>query len=212
MINTDYNSNSNFTTENLYTASIISKCVPNLINQIQIVDNGDLRIITSTTKLVRLLKFLKHSSNLQFKALQDLFGVDLIDYTSLAYPINLNSRFQINYYLLSYLLKVRILIKVQLDELNSLESITFLYNSASWLEREVWDLFGIYFKNHPDLRRILTDYGFEGYPLRKDFPLTGYTEVVYTTELKKITLKPVELAQEYRAFDFVSPWDTRRLN
>lgn len=218
----------------VHLANLILKLVPNLVKQIQIVENtGELRILTDVSKINNLLAFLKNHSALHFQALQDLFAVDYLDFSFCSpnnlienvnknrereggyvstdiYEVNKDERFQVNYYLLSVPFETRILIKVNLGNLTFVDSASNIYNSASWLEREVWDLFGIYFKNHPDLRRILTDYGFEGHALRKDFPLSGYTEIMYTTELKKITVKPLELTQEYRAFDFVSPWDIKK--
>jgi len=220
----------------IHIANLIFKLVPNLVNQIQIVEKtGELRILTDSSKINNLLTFLKNHTMLNFHALQDLFAIDYLDYSfSLSkikssnlnnftnvnnkmgicicdYELNKDERFQVNYYVLSLPYEMRILIKVNLKNLSFIDSVSNIYNSASWLEREIWDLFGIFFKNHPDLRRILTDYGFEGYALRKDFPLSGYTEIMYTTELKKITVKPLELTQEYRAFDFVSPWDIKKI-
>ena len=101
----------------------------------------------------------------------------------------------------------RIFLNISNSELESVSSIESIFKSANWFEREVWDMFGVYFLNHPDLRRILTDYGFEGYPLRKDFPLSGYTQVRYDEELKRVILEPLELTQEYRYFNFISPWE-----
>jgi NADH:ubiquinone oxidoreductase subunit C len=201
----------------LHVANLLLRLVPNFINQIQIMENtNELRILTTSNKLKNLLVFFKNHNTLYFQALQDLFAIDYIDYSFSKknvydYEINKNERFQVNYYLLNLVYEMRILIKVNISNLTVITSVSSLYNSASWLEREIWDLFGIYFKGHPDLRRILTDYGFEGHALRKDFPLSGYTEIIYTTELKKITVKALELTQEYRAFDFVSPWDIKKI-
>ena len=137
---------------------------------------------------------------------KDLIFNQLIDITAVDYPSN-SLRFEVIYILLSMVLNQRIIIKVFLEENEEIESITSIYNSANWYERECYDLFGINFINHPDLRRIMTDYNFEGYPLRKDFPLTGHTEVRYDNFEKKVIYEPVKLAQEFRNFDYMSPWE-----
>jgi NADH/F420H2 dehydrogenase subunit C len=141
---------------------------------------------------------LKNYVNTQFKVLIDLTAVD---YPSRAL------RFEIVYNLLSVSYNARIRIKTCVDEITPVTSITELYSSAGWWEREVWDMFGIFFSNHPDLRRILTDYGFQGHPLRKDFPLTGFVEVRYDDSEKRVINEPVEITQEFRYFDFSSPWE-----
>jgi len=125
--------------------------------------------------------------------------------TGTDYPERID-RFEVSYELLSLKFNNRLRVKTSINEVGSLESITKVYNSANWWEREVWDMFGIFFSNHPDLRRILTDYGFEGYPLRKDFPLSGYVEVRYDDTVKRVVCEPLELAQEFRSFNFESPW------
>ena len=129
----------------------------------------------------------------------------LISITAVDYPKNKN-RFEINYFLLSYKLNTRIIIKLYTSDTKPVPSVTNVFKGANWYEREVWDLFGVFFSNHPDLRRILTDYGFEGFPFRKDFPQTGFVEVRYDDEKKYVIYEPLELTQEFRAFDFVSPW------
>ena len=144
------------------------------------------------------IKVLKEHENLKFK--------QLIDITAIDYPSR-EFRFEIVYILLSLSLNQRIVIKTLLKENDSIGSITNLYKSVNWYERECYDLFGIKFINHPDLRRIMTDYNFEGHPLRKDFPLTGHSEVHYNNVEKKVVYKPVELSQEYRNFDYSSPWE-----
>jgi NADH-quinone oxidoreductase subunit C len=116
-------------------------------------------------------------------------------------------RFEVVYQLLSIRLNRRVRVKVTADETTPVPSITSIFSSAGWYEREVWDLFGIYFADHPDLRRILTDYGFDGHPMRKDFPLTGYVEVRYDEDRKRVVYEPVRLKQEFRTFDFLSPWE-----
>tara|TARA_B100000929_G_scaffold279753_1_gene257172 strand:- start:364 stop:972 length:609 start_codon:yes stop_codon:yes gene_type:complete len=150
------------------------------------------------TNIVKTLKFLRDEPLLSFTQLIDLCGID--------WPEK-KERFQVAYNLLSMNNNSRIRVKSFTDNNNSLPSITKLFPSSDWYEREAFDLFGINFEGHKDLRRLLTDYGFEGYPLRKDFPLTGYVEVKYDEEKKRVIYKPVELEQEYRNFDFESPWE-----
>jgi len=148
--------------------------------------------------LLKLILFLKNHPILKFKQLVDILGVD--------YPSK-DKRFEVIYLLLSHEINSRIVIKIQIKDRESAPSITEIFLSANWLEREVFDMYGIVFENHPDLRRILTDYEFEGFPLRKDFPLTGHTEVRYDDEIKKVIYEPVKLAQAYRNFDFESFWE-----
>jgi NADH-quinone oxidoreductase subunit C len=152
----------------------------------------------STEELPKLLIYLRDSKSLRFRQLVDILGVD--------YPKRAN-RFDVIYLLLSHEFNNRITVKtsVKLDE--ALPSVVPIFPVANWFEREAFDMYGIKFTNHPDLRRILTDYEFEGYPLRKDFPLSGHTEVRYDDELKKVVYEPVKLAQAYRDFDFESPWE-----
>ncbi|SUZ98898.1 uncharacterized protein METZ01_LOCUS51752 [marine metagenome] len=150
------------------------------------------------TNIVKTLKFLRDEPLLSFTQLIDLCGID--------WPEK-KERFQVAYNLLSMNNNSRIRVKSFTNNNNSLPSITKLFPSSDWYEREAFDLFGINFEGHKDLRRLLTDYGFEGYPLRKDFPLTGYVEVKYDEEKKRVIYKPVELEQEYRNFDFESPWE-----
>lgn len=141
--------------------------------------------------------FMKNHVNTQFRMLVDITAVD--------YPSRI-CRFEVVYNLLSVYYNSRIKIKTCLQEVSFCTSITVLYSSASWWEREVWDMFGIFFSNHPDLRRILTDYGFSGHPLRKDFPLSGFVEVRYDDSEKRVIIEPIEMTQEFRYFDFASPW------
>jgi len=131
----------------------------------------------------------------------------LIDIFAVDFP-GKKERFQLFYYLLSVKYNIRIKLKTELDELTLISSISNIYKSACWMEREVWDMNGIFFEDHPDLRRILTDYGFEGHPLRKDFPLSGYTEVRYDDSQKRVVSELVEMTQEYRVFNFQSSWET----
>jgi NADH-quinone oxidoreductase subunit C len=148
--------------------------------------------------IVPVLTFLRDDPRCLFKMLSDLCGVD--------YP-DRPERFEVVYNLLSLKLNQRIRVKLTTDEESAVPSVTPVHSSAGWFEREAWDLFGIYFADHPDLRRLLTDYGFEGHPLRKDFPLTGYVEVRYDEDQKRVVYEPVRLTQEFRTFDFLSPWE-----
>ena len=148
--------------------------------------------------LLEVLTFLRDDANCHFRCLVDLCGVD--------YPER-SERFEVVYNLLSHRHNLRIRVKTSTDEDMPVPSASGLFSSAVWLEREAWDLYGIFFSNHPDLRRLLTDYGFEGYPMRKDFPLTGYVEVRYDDEQKRVVYEPVELTQEFRSFDYLSPWE-----
>ncbi len=148
--------------------------------------------------IVRVLTWLRDDSNCLFKQLVDVCGVD--------YPSR-DERFEIVYNLLSLKHNQRVRVKVTTNETDPVPSVTAVFSSANWYEREVWDLYGVFFTDHPDLRRILTDYGFEGHPQRKDFPLTGYVEMRYDEAQKRVVYRPVELVQEFRRFDFLSPWE-----
>ena len=159
---------------------------------------GQLFIEVEVENIISTILFLKTNDKCRFKQLIDITAVD--------YPEK-EKRFKIVYLLLSHENNLRILIDVNIDEKILIPSITKIFPSANWMEREVFDMYGVSFKEHPDLRRILTDYGFEGYPLRKDFPLTGHTEVRYSETKKKVISEPVKLDQEYRNFDFESPWE-----
>lgn len=149
--------------------------------------------------IIPVLCFLKKHTNCQFVVLSDLFGVDFMK--------KQKKRFQIVYCLLSIRYNTRVRVNILIDDYSKISSATILYKSAGWLERETWDMFGIYFKNNNDLRRILTDYGFDGFPLRKDFPLSGYIELRYDDSLKRVVYEPIEITQEFRFFDFKSPWE-----
>ncbi len=155
-------------------------------------------IIVKKENTFKTIKNLKENQNFIFD--------QLIDITAVEYPSN-SLRFEIIYILLSMVLNKRVVVKTFLGESEGIESITSIHQSADWYERECYDLFGIQFLNHPDLRRIMTDYNFEGHPLRKDFPLTGHTEVRYDDLEKKVIYEPVKLTQEYRNFDYMSPWE-----
>ena len=166
--------------------------------QHSIIEHNELLIEIDEKDLIDVVQFLKSNDNCKFKQLIDIAGVD--------YPEN-EKRFELIYLFLSHELntRVKLLIKFQLD--HSINSITKIFPSANWMEREVFDMYGVKFKNHPDLRRILTDYNFKGHPLRKDFPLTGFSEVRYSEKEKKVVYEPVKLEQNYRNFDFESPWE-----
>ncbi len=155
-------------------------------------------IVNNKSDIVSIIKFLNDNDKLFFK--------QLIDITAIDYPSR-ELRFEIVYLLISLKLNQRILVKTSINENDNIESISSIHKNANWYERECYDLFGINFLNHPDLRRIMTDYNFEGHPLRKDFPLTGHNEVSYNKKEKKIVYEKVKLSQEYRSFDYSSPWE-----
>ena len=159
---------------------------------------GELMVTTTAPALVKLLTFLRDDQNCQFKQLMDVTAVDRPDR---------EARFEIVYNMLSPKHNQRVRIKLAADASTPVPSVTAVFSSANWFEREVWDLFGVSFSDHPDLRRIMTDYGFEGHPLRKDFPLTGYVEVRYDPDQRRVVYEPVKLPQEFRSFDFMSPWE-----
>ena len=162
------------------------------------VAHAELTLAVRADQIVRVLTFLRDDQQCLFKALVDICGVD--------YPERAQ-RFDVVYNLLSFSHNQRIRVKARTDEMTPLPSAVPVFRSAGWFEREAWDLYGIMFSDHPDLRRLLTDYGFEGHPLRKDFPLTGYVEVRYDDEQKRVVYEPVSLTQEFRRFDFMSPWE-----
>ena len=166
---------------------------------IEPIANGNLIIYVDKNNLENLLTFLRDDEQLSFKTLVDLFGADMLGIRS--------PRFEVIYNLLSYKLNNRITIKVAIDDCVEVPTVSKIFSSADWFEREAFDMYGIVFTNHPDLRRILTDYDFEGHPLRKDFPLTGYKEVRYDEVEKKVVYEDVKLMQEFRNFDFEMPWE-----
>ena len=178
--------------EKLINSELSSKILNSAIR------NEELLIEISDNDLVEVVQFLKSNENCKFKQLIDIAGVD--------YPEN-EKRFELIYLFLSHEnnIRIKLLTKFAIDQ--TINSITKIFPSANWMEREVFDMYGIKFKNHPDLRRILTDYGFKGHPLRKDFPLTGFNEVRYSEKDKKVIYEPVKLEQNYRNFDFESPWE-----
>jgi NADH-quinone oxidoreductase subunit C len=159
---------------------------------------GELIVTVQRPSIVRVLTFLRDDTNCQFTQLMDICGVD--------YPSR-EERFEVVYNLLSMRHNQRVRVKLTTDEDTPVLSVTGLFSSAGWFEREAWDMYGIFFSDHPDLRRILTDYGFEGHPLRKDFPLTGFVELRYDDEQKRVVYEPVRLTQDFRSFDFLSPWE-----
>ncbi len=159
---------------------------------------GELTIEIARDDLLEVMTILKEDPLCRFGCLTDICGVD--------YP-DREQRFDVVYHLLSPWLNHRIRVRLKTDELHPVPSLTGLFPGADWYEREAYDLYGILFAGHPDLRRILTDYGFQGHPLRKDFPLTGFVELRYDDELKRVVYEPVKLMQDYRSFDFLSPWE-----
>ncbi|WP_173932127.1 NADH-quinone oxidoreductase subunit C [Chelativorans sp. Marseille-P2723] len=159
---------------------------------------GELTIFVEVADIIDVLTFLKNDVQCQFFAFVDISGAD--------YPAR-DKRFEIIYHLLSPRQNQRIRVKISTDEDTPVPSVVEVFPAANWYEREIYDLYGVLFTGHPDLRRILTDYGFEGHPLRKDFPLTGFVEVRYDEEAKRVVYEPVTLRQEFRSFDFLSPWE-----
>ena len=162
------------------------------------VKHKNIYISIENENLLEVIAFLKNNNETKFKQLIDITAVD--------YPEK-NQRFKLVYLLLSHEFNERIIIDFSINEKEVVPTITNIFPSANWMEREVFDMYGIKFKDHPDLRRILTDYGFEGYPLRKDFPLTGHEEVRFSEDEKKVIYEPVKLEQNYRNFDYESPWE-----
>jgi len=183
---------SSFIIENL---KIISKICP--IERVQLF-NSEITLVVKTSDIINTLLFFKNNSLCQFKILSCLSGVD--------YPQNPH-RFSVIYDLLSLRYNNRFKIKVFVYELGAIISSVNLYSTSDWFECEVWDMFGVFFKNHPNLKRILTDYGFQGHPLRKDFPLTGFLEMRYNESYKRVMNESIELSQEYRTFNFISTWE-----
>jgi NADH-quinone oxidoreductase subunit C len=159
---------------------------------------GELTLTVAAPSIVRVLTFLRDERSLLFQELIDICGVD--------YPPR-ELRFDVVYHLLSLRHNQRVRVKVETDEATPVPSVISVFPTANWFEREAWDMYGILFSDHPDLRRILTDYGFEGHPLRKDFPMTGYVEMRYDEEQKRVVYEPVQLRQDFRSWDFLSPWE-----
>jgi NADH-quinone oxidoreductase subunit C len=164
-------------------------------------DRGELTLVVSGEQLVSIVEYLRDDPDCEFRLLLDICGVD--------WPKR-EKRFDVVYHFLSLTKNQRVRLKVQTDEQTPVPSIAHIHPGANWFERETYDLYGVTFAEHPDLRRILTDYGFSGHPLRKDFPLTGFVELRYDDELKRVVYQPVELVQEFRDFEFSSPWEGAR--
>lgn len=160
--------------------------------------NGDLTVVVNPQSIVTFLTYLRDNRDLRFLQLIDLCGAD--------YPER-DKRFEVVYHLLSLHKNVRLRVKLMVGENDIIPSVNDVYPAAGWNEREAFDMYGINFSGHPDMRRILTDYGFAGYPLRKDFPTTGYVELRYDVALKRVVYEPVKLTQDFRQFDFLSPWE-----
>jgi NADH-quinone oxidoreductase subunit C len=162
------------------------------------VERGELTVSAKASDIVKIATYLRDDPNCQF--------ICFIDITAVDWPAR-EKRFDVVYHFLSPKLNRRVRVKIEADETTPVASIIDVYRGADWFERETYDLYGVLFTGHPDMRRILTDYGFEGHPLRKDFPLTGFVEVRYDDEQKRVVYDPVRLAQEFRSFDFLSPWE-----
>jgi NADH-quinone oxidoreductase subunit C len=187
--------------------SLQAKYIKDNFNDVNVVEpivSDNLIIYTSKERIIDLLTFLRDDLQLSFKTLLDVFGADML---GLRTP-----RFEVIYNLLSYKLNNRLTIKVAIEDKQEVPSVEKIFSSANWYEREIFDMYGIEFSGHSDLRRILTDYNFEGHPLRKDFPLTGYHELRYDDEKKSIVYEPVKLQQEFRNFDFEMPWEGTQYN
>ncbi|CAF3678900.1 unnamed protein product [Rotaria sp. Silwood1] len=177
----------------------VADCLPRFVQHVQMTSTNELEILVHPDGLFSVIAFLKDHTNAQFSSLADITAIDVPSRTY---------RFELAYNLLSLRYNSRVRVKTYTDELTPIASICDLFEGANWMEREVWDMYGVYFTNHPDLRRILTDYGFEGHPMRKDFPLPGYTEVRYDEEQKRVVIEPIELTQDYRKFELSTPWET----
>ena len=162
------------------------------------IEHDELGLSVRPQTIVETLTFLRDEPRLTFRQMVDLCGVDFPDR---------EQRFDVVYHLLSMHANRRVRVRIETDETTPVPTVTGVFPTAGWFEREAWDLFGIFFSGNPDLRRLLTDYGFEGHPLRKDFPLTGYVEVRYDDEQKRVVYEPVALRQDFRTFDFLSPWE-----
>ncbi|XP_052230191.1 NADH dehydrogenase [ubiquinone] iron-sulfur protein 3, mitochondrial-like isoform X2 [Dreissena polymorpha] len=176
----------------------VSDILPKYVQKVEVCHGDELEIFIHPDGIIPVILFLRDHHHAQFLNITDITAIDV--------PTR-PYRFELIYMLLSVRYNARIKVKTYTDELTPMDSITPVLPGANWYEREIWDLFGVYFTNHPDLRRILTDYGFEGHPFRKDFPLTGYVEVRYDDELGRCVVEPLELAQEFRKFEFSSPWE-----
>ncbi|CAK1553139.1 unnamed protein product [Leptosia nina] len=176
----------------------VSDCLPKYVQKVQITSGNELEVLVHPDGIIPALQFFKDHHSAQFVNLVDIAGMDV--------PSRPN-RFEIIYNLLSLRYNSRIRVKTYTDELTPIDSACEVFKAANWYEREIWDMYGVFFANHPDLRRILTDYGFEGHPFRKDFPLSGYVELRYDDEQKRVVVEPLELAQEFRRFELSAPWE-----
>ncbi|KAN0100826.1 hypothetical protein V8E55_000810 [Tylopilus felleus] len=186
------------TTESLHSyGSYLTQCLPKYIQQFSVLKD-ELILHVAPSAILPVLTFLRDHSQGQFKSVADITAVD--------FPER-EKRFEVVYNLLSIKHAGRIRVKTYAGEADPIPSVVSVFRGADWYEREVWDMFGVFFSGHPDLRRILTDYGFEGHPLRKDFPLTGYTEVRYDEERKRVVYEPLQLTQAFRNFESLSPWE-----
>jgi NADH-quinone oxidoreductase subunit C len=178
----------------------IAQALPDEVQGVEVA-RGELSLLARRDGIARVLTHLRDDGACQFQALMDICGVD--------YPER-PERFEVVYHLLSLKLNQRVRVRVRTDEVTPVPSVVDVFPTAGWFERETWDMYGVAFSGHPDLRRLLTDYGFEGHPLRKDFPLTGHVEMRYDDERKRVVYEPVNLPQEFRSFDFMSPWEGAR--
>jgi NADH dehydrogenase (ubiquinone) Fe-S protein 3 len=176
----------------------VAECLPKYVQKVQLTSGEELEILIAPEGVLPVLQFLKDHHQAQFSNLVDIAGMDI---PSREY------RFEIIYNILSVRFNSRIRVKTYTDELSPIDSCNEIFKAANWYEREIWDMYGVFFANHPDLRRILTDYGFEGHPQRRDFPLSGYVELRYDDEKKRVVCEPLELAQEFRKFDLSAPWE-----
>ena len=176
----------------------IASALPQEVLATEVNRVGELTLRVRAAAVVKVVTFLRDDTGCLFKQVVDVCGVD--------WP-GREQRFDVVYHLLSMKHNQRVRVKVATDEETPVASVTAVFSAAGWFEREVWDMYGVTFSGHPDLRRILTDYGFEGHPLRKDFPLTGYVEMRYDDEAKRVVYEPVKLTQDFRSFDFLSPWE-----
>ncbi|KAL5636073.1 hypothetical protein ACGC1H_004778 [Rhizoctonia solani] len=177
--------------------SYLIQCLPKFVQQYSVLKD-ELTLYVDPSAIIPVMSFLRDHTQCQYKSAMDITAVD--------FPTR-DQRFEVVYHLLSVRHNARIRVKTYADETTPIPSVTGLFRGADWYERETWDMYGVFFKDHPDLRRILTDYGFEGHPLRKDFPLTGYTEVRYDEEKKRVVYEPLQLTQALRNFDAASPWE-----
>jgi len=176
----------------------VGECMPKYVQKVQVTNFDELELLIHPDGVIPVMTFLRDHTNAQFLSLADIAGMDV--------PTR-QYRFELIYNLLSLRYNARIRVRTYADELTPIDSICSVYRGADWYEREVWDMYGVFFANHPDLRRILTDYGFEGHPFRKDFPMQGFVELRYDDEVKRVVAEPIEMAQEFRKFEYNSPWE-----